>query len=120
MTNRLRLLHISVRLASRNAKLARQQRHRFRHAGPTRQQAVCSIQSLGLLSIGRPCHVPYAYYRLRLKSTTDPPRQLPISRSNRKLPFAFREYEHRNFQDCSAESRYAPRNTTSASTAFTP
>ena len=70
---------------------ARQQPHRFRHAGPTRQQAVCSIQPFGLLSIGRPYHVPYAYYRLRRKSITNPPRQPPISRSNRKLPFAFRE-----------------------------
>ena len=87
MADRLRFLKVAVRLASRQAKLARQRHNRFRHADPTRQQAVRSVQPLGLLSIGRSRHVTYAYYPLRRKSSTDPNRHCPNLALKPKVTF---------------------------------
>src|SRR5246500_2303745 len=88
------LFDVSVGLTARHSELARQRQGSFPHALPAREQPVSRIETFRLLRFGRSRHLPYAYYLLRRKSSTQRERSSTITRSKQKLPFAFGECSH--------------------------
>src|SRR5262252_1205873 len=98
--HQLGLLDVSVCLTARHCELARQRQGSLPHALPPREQPVSRIETFRLLRIGRSRHLPYKYYLLRRKSSTQRERSSPITRSKQKLPFAFGECSHHYWRTC--------------------